>query len=49
MSTPNTSSNSIIELKSQKQIKLDTSDVYITGILSSTNIGVKSPIFFYNK
>ena len=46
MSTPNTSSNSIIELKSQKQIKLDTPDVYITGKLSSTNIGVKSPIFF---
>jgi hypothetical protein len=46
MSTPNTSSNSIIELKSQKQIKLDTPDVYITGTLSSTNIGVKSPIFF---
>ena len=46
MSTPSTSSNSIIELKSQKQIKLDTPDVYITGTLSSTNIGVKSPIFF---
>ena len=46
MATPNTSSNSIIELKSQKQIKLDSPDVYITGSLSSTNIGVKTPLFF---
>ena len=46
MSTPNISSNSIIELISQKQIKLDTPIVYITGSLSSTNIGEKSPIYF---
>ena len=47
LGTPNyATSNSIIELKSQKQIKLDSPDVYITGTLSSMNIGIKSPLFF---
>ena len=47
MSTPSAiTSSSIINLISKKQIKLDAPDVYVTGSISSTNIGVKTPIYF---
>ena len=39
-------SSSIINLISKKQIKLDAPDVYVTGSISSTNIGVRTPLYF---
>ncbi len=53
MGTPNhATSYSITELKSKKQIKLDSPEVYVInslnvdGFIIGNNIGVKTPLFF---